>query len=85
VAECRSCYSKIDWAQLPDGKGIPVDRSSAGDPNGNLAVRRTRAGNLRARVLKSTEQPQPGEIRGVSHFATCPQAQQWRSREADRG
>ena len=78
MAECRSCLIKIDWAQLPDGKPVPVDRSSAGDPSGNLAVRRTGAGTLLARVLKQGEQPEPGEVRGISHFATCPQAAEHR-------
>jgi hypothetical protein len=85
VANCRSCRIEIDWAQLPDGKPVPVDRSNAGDPGGNLAVRRTAAGTLQARVLKAGEQLQAGEVRGISHFASCPQAQQWRQREASRG
>lgn len=85
MAECRSCRIEIDWAQLPDGKPIPVDRASAGDPSGNLAVHRTTAGTLKARYLKSGEQLQPGEVRGISHFASCPQAAAWRQREASRG
>ena len=80
MAECRSCRITIDWAQLPDGKPVPVDRASAGDPKGNLAVHRTTAGTLKARVLKAGEQLQPGEVRGISHFASCPQARQWRER-----
>ena len=85
MAECRSCRIPIDWAQLPGGKPVPVDRDSAGDPNGTLAVRRTPAGTLQARVLKSGEQTQPGEVRGISHFASCPQAATWRAKKAPGG
>ena len=84
MAECRSCQITVDWATLPDGKTIPIDRSSAGDPTGNLAVRRTDTGTLEVRYLKGGEEPEPGEKRGISHFATCPQAANWRERKARR-
>jgi len=77
VANCGSCGTVIDWALLPTGKRIPVDRASAGDPNGNLAVKRD-GGKLHARYLKAGQQPEGGEKRGISHFATCPQADQHR-------
>lgn len=82
MSECRSCQIPVDWGTLPDSKAIPIDRSSAGDPKGNLAVRRTDAGTLKVRFLKADEQPEPGEKRGISHFATCPQAANWRERKA---
>ena len=77
---CRSCHAEIDWAGLEGGGPIPIDRASAGDPKGNLAIRRIEHGTLRARYLRKGEQPQAGEVRGISHFATCPDAPAWRKR-----
>jgi hypothetical protein len=71
---------EIDWATLPSGKTLPLDRVSAGRPGGNLAVRRHDDGKLTVRYLKRSEEPEPGEIRGVSHFASCEQASDWRRR-----
>jgi hypothetical protein len=85
MATCRSCPAKIDWAKLPNGKAIPVDRASADDPAGNLAVSRQEDGRLAARYLKGREDPGPGEHRGISHFAACPNARQHRRREAPGG
>ena len=69
---------------------IPIDHGSVDDPKGNIAVWRGQplATNdgipgpalLYARYLKKGEEPKPGEHRGISHFATCAQADQWRSR-----
>lgn len=77
MTECRSCRAVIDWALLPTGKRIPVDRASAGDPAGNLAVVRLN-GELHARYLRDGQQPEGSEKRGISHFATCPDADQHR-------
>jgi hypothetical protein len=52
---------------------MPVNRGSAGDPSGTLAVR-SADGGLIARVLKDGEQPEAGEWLGVTHWATCPQS-----------
>jgi len=72
-------------------KTIPVNHNSADDPAGTIEVWResvTVAEGppdgyvvLYARYLKKGESPAPGHHRGVSHFATCPQAGQWRSRK----
>ena len=85
--ECRSCRAPVTWAEkfpaelndrgLP--KTVPVDAGSHDDPNGTLAVWRD-GGVLRARYLKKGEEPAQGQHRGISHFATCPSAAQWRSR-----
>lgn len=81
MAACRSCGTVIDWATLPDSKAIPLDRTSAGNPSGNIAVRRTPSGTLAARVIAARDQPEDGEVRGISHFATCPHAAQHRKRD----
>jgi len=85
MASCKSCFIKIDWATV-DGKTVPLDHASAGSPEGNIAVRRMPGGTLKGRYLKRGEQPEPGEVRGISHYATCPQAAEWRERKtAGRG
>jgi hypothetical protein len=84
TARCRSasCQAEIDWAQSVPEAGVapslmPVDRASADDPSGNLAVWRE-GRTLRFRVLAKGEGPRPGEHRGISHYASCPDAASWR-------
>lgn len=58
---------------------MPVDH----DPTeaGNLAVRRDpEDGQLRARPAPAGAKLAAGERRGMSHFATCPNADQHRKR-----
>lgn len=71
-ATCRSCSSPISWATLPDGKLMPLDAKSV--PDGNIAAHRDERGDLQARVLKDGDELVEGERRGVSHFASCPNA-----------
>jgi len=78
VASCSLCPAEIDWALLPSGKRLPIDRASADDPKGNLAVRRHADGKLTVRYLKRSEEPDAGEHRAISHFATCPAADSFR-------
>lgn len=76
---CRSsrCGALIDWA-LPEGRpgpAHPVDHDSAGASGGNLEVWRDGGrGQLRYRVMKAGQDPAPDRKRGLSHFATCPDA-----------
>ena len=80
MAECGSCPAEVDWVLLPSGSRMLVDRASAGDPDGNLAVRRMADGTLAARHVKPGDQLEPGEVPGKSHFSSCPDAQAWRER-----
>lgn len=92
---CRSCHAPIDWAykELTEGvtadgyigerpKSNPIDHGSVDDPAGNLAVWRDGQGVLRYRYLRKGDELRPGEHRGISHFATCKDREQWRKREA---
>ena len=81
MSACRTCGKQISWAAMPDGSLFPVDDDSARRPDGNLAVRRD-GENLLVRILHKDEEPAAGEVRGIAHFASCPQAHQWRSRAA---
>jgi hypothetical protein len=79
---CSSCRVLIDFAVTATGSRMPVDHDSAGKPEGTLAVRRDpESGQLQCRVLAKDEDPGPGEIRGTSHYVTCPEPDRYR-REA---
>lgn len=69
-----SCGARVIWARIePSGKRHPVDADPTED--GNVAL--TRRGDVViARVLKKGEAwPHP---KRKSHFATCPDAAQYR-------
>lgn len=88
--ECRSCRQEIDWATSvpPEGeveKTNPINRDSADDPKGNLAIWRDESGILRYRYLRKGDQLRRGEHRGISHFATCPNRDNWRNRKPQQG
>lgn len=65
---CRSCGREIVWAETNHGKKVPLDAkglvfSVLPAPHGLTAVL------AEPRVM--------GERLMISHFATCPQANQW--------
>jgi hypothetical protein len=70
---CRSCSAPIVWIKLTGGRRMPIDP----DP--------VEGGNIRAwpergtgEVLSATGIEQADGPLYVSHFATCPQAGEWR-------
>jgi hypothetical protein len=79
VGECRQaiCAAEIDWAFTLNGGKMPVDRESAGDPSGNLAVWRGSGKRLMCRVLKTGEAPGAGQKWGTNHWGTCVAATGW--------
>lgn len=74
MARCGSCQAEIRWARTTKGKAIPLNVTQV--LGGNIALDE----NLIARVVEA----KPDVRRYVSHFATCPQADQhrqgWRKR-----
>jgi hypothetical protein len=80
MADCRSCGAEIKWARTEkNGKPIPVDPEPV--EGGNLELHADDDGELVARALCGQEQTLPGmdlPDRYVSHFATCPNADQHR-------
>lgn len=78
-ATCRSCQAPIVWAEI-GGKRIPLDAQPV--DGGNLAVRREAGGRLVARPITADHPPLPDEHAGITHFATCPNAD--RHRKASR-
>lgn len=79
VAQCKSCGAPVWWGCFVSGRSAPVD------------VEPVEGGNIRAtgamRVVHGTEVPEIGvtsqaslldEPRFVSHFGTCPHADEHR-------
>ena len=67
---CRSCGAPILWILTgKSDKAIPLDLKTRSD--GNLVIENGYAVNFQP-LLHS------GHDRYGSHFATCPQAEQWR-------
>ncbi|MFD3431133.1 hypothetical protein [Nocardia fluminea] len=78
-SRCRSCSAPIAWRRTAEGKRIPLDPEPVA--GGNLMI----AGNGTALVVGPTASPAiNSDIRYVSHFATCPNADSWRSKGAKR-
>lgn len=62
---CRSCHAAITWAETIRGKRIPLD--------GEVVTVRTEGSPITGRVVEYIDT----DIT-KSHFATCPQANNWR-------
>jgi hypothetical protein len=82
VKMCSSCAAPIIWAETKRGSRIPIDAQPV--DGGDLVLRRQRGDEallaLHAAVNVESFDPRPGERRYVSHFATCPDADQHRRR-----
>jgi hypothetical protein len=76
MSTCRSCGAPIEWARIGE-KAIPLDVGTVDD--GNLEVLATMPdGSPVVHRLEHGEAPMGPRRR--SHFATCPQAGEWRRR-----
>jgi len=75
MSTCRSCGAPILWATTEWGKSIPLDPEPyQGDSPSGLFV-------LRGRVAMAVPPDAfPEEPHYVTHFATCPDAGDWRRR-----
>jgi hypothetical protein len=75
-ARYSSCRARIRWAVTETGNRIPLDADPVDD--GNLAARKD-GDTIRVRTL-GTGELADGELRFVSHFASCPHAAGHRKR-----
>jgi hypothetical protein len=76
VSNCKSCGASIYWATTELNKAAPIDAEP--DPAGQW-VMVMRAGKVR--VLKYDPiKHGASAVRRTSHFATCPNANQHRSK-----
>jgi hypothetical protein len=76
---CRSCHAPIVWAVTEAGRPIPLNPDP--EPAGNLELV-TRPGQRPpvVHVLTASAPRSPDVDRYQSHFATCPNANEWRRR-----
>lgn len=77
MSQCRSCGQEIGWVELKSGKKHPVDQEEIEWDHsevGDLLI--TELGD----TVKNTGQknPHPNLAYFISHFATCPDADDWR-------
>lgn len=78
---CRSCDAPIIWAtSAKTGKNMPVNAEPV--KGGTIALDWSHDGTVRANVLSVRQLAGASFGRPLrsSHFATCPQARQWRNR-----
>lgn len=73
---CRSCGAPIRWALTEKGKRMPLNVPA--DPAGTVIITGTNGTEYTCAVVRTNAVP--GE-RWTSHYATCPQAQQWRKQK----
>ena len=82
ICKAAGCGAEIDFARTQAGKMMPVDRATAGQPGGTLAVWRGTDGDLYCRTLRTpAEELEPGEILGTSHYVTCNRPAVFRRRQ----
>lgn len=76
LPKCRSCGAWILWARTFAGKSkIPLDAEPAAE-KGNVVLTNRHLADGTVIV----EMVPPGQGTHVSHYATCPQADEWRTR-----
>lgn len=88
-ATCRSCHAAVVWVVTTAGASMPLDPEPRADGNIEMTgrTRRTKQGGMAPEVSYVPTQGAliaSDEPRYVSHFATCPNAEQHR-RPAHRG
>lgn len=76
---CRSCGAAIRWTHTANGRSMPLDAEPVADGNVVFTGRTVRNDRGVARPeVRVESQPHDGAPRYLSHFATCPNADQWR-------
>lgn len=79
MAECRSCGAKIEWIQTKKGKNMPIDVEPVDPTEAEDGTFLCNADGRFIKVGKSQYEENEGPW-FISHFATCPNADQHRSK-----
>ena len=69
--ECRSCHAKVFWGKTPSRKKMIIDADPVSHDRANVLI------------VRGTESPNAAALRGelfVAHWATCPQAKDWKAK-----
>lgn len=77
MAACRSCGESIIWRTTPGGKPMPLDPEPV--DHGNVIVLDDRRCRVVGGAAAEDHKREGGELY-VSHFATCPNANEHRKR-----
>ena len=78
MSKCKSCGAKIIWLPTIGGKSMPCDPEPIPyreDSLGSMMIVTNDGRVVRAKIDASSE-----TVGYVSHFATCPDAEEWRGR-----
>jgi hypothetical protein len=77
MSACRSCGAPVLWAVTDGGRRMPVDRDPA--PAGNLVIADRHPDGTPHMTVVDPEQLLLGDPpRYLSHFVTCPHANEHR-------
>ena len=80
MSYCRSCGAEIRWIKMRSGKSMPVDAAKRTiKKDGGREVLVTEDGELIRGTFASLEEGANG-VGYISHFSTCPNANQHRRR-----
>lgn len=81
-SKCRSCRQDVLWAEWPSGKRMPVDAvpDMRPPPKGGALVLSLRGGGHGQLLVEKYDPAKHDKKRNryTSHFATCPQGDDWR-------
>lgn len=80
-ARCKACDAPVIWGQTETGKAMSIDPIPR--PGGNV-IRVPQGKRQVLRVLPPAALPVVGRPAYQAHFASCPFADQFRKRRADR-
>ncbi len=77
IAECRRCHAEIIWCRTGRGKKMPVDAEPTAD--GQFVIEGDDHDPLVRRLPNDAAATYTGE-KHTSHFATCPNADEFRNK-----
>ena len=87
-ASCRSCKAPVHWAFTPNGTRAPIDYEPDGE-KGNVLLLKPNV--LRGELLAVTlsgelleRARQQSRHLFLNHWATCPDKEEWRQRQAQK-
>lgn len=83
ISKCKACQADIRWIRSKAGKSMPVDPSEfpvVPDDDGNVWAVTDDGEVFRGRTCSESYEAERWVYAMVSHFATCPNADQFRKR-----